>query len=62
MAATKSSLKAAIIAKLSAIFNIVDPGVLDQFADAIAEAVVDEIKKGEVTVPGGSSSGTYPVN
>lgn len=62
MAATMPSLKAAIISLVSMCGNVTDADKLDCMAGALATAIVDEIHNATVTIPGGSSAGTYPVD
>lgn len=68
MALSKAALKGRIITELQALalalgLNITDSAQLERFAEALANAVVDEIQaNAEVTIPGGSSAGSYGVN
>lgn len=60
---SKESLKAALITELKA-RGFVTTGEFaqsDAFCDAIAAAVVKEIKKAQVMIAGGSSAGSYKV-
>lgn len=57
MATSKPSLKARIIAELQAFFNIVDANELDKMAEALANAVIDEIKLNAICQPGTFAAG-----
>lgn len=51
---------------VEAVFDIQDAAKLEDFSDAIATAIVDHlttsaIPTGQVIIPGGSSSGSYPL-
>jgi hypothetical protein len=65
MALSKASLKSKIVANLQAQgFTTEGPhAYAAKMAEAIANAVIDEItSNGQVVVTGGSSSGTYKVS
>lgn len=64
MALTSASLKTKIVDEMEILFGVADvPGDLADFAEALAKAIVDEITtNADVTVTGGSSAGTYPVD
>lgn len=63
MPVSQPSLKAAMLSELTAKgFDLSNPNSkTEEFCDAIAKAVVDEIKKAQVVVASGSSAGSYPV-
>lgn len=64
MALEKSSLKEKLETELKAQGFVLDGefAMAGKFAEAIANAVVDEItQNGQVTVAGGSSAGVYKV-
>jgi len=67
MALSKASLKGRIISELQALsvvlgISILDSNQMQKYAEAMANAIIDEITaNGEVVVPSGSSAGTYPV-
>lgn len=59
-------LSTAIQDEISAVFDIQDASKLETVADAIAKAVVDELKdnavvNGTTVIAGGSSAGSYPL-
>ena len=65
MALNKASLKGKIVSNLKAQGFTTDGehAFTAKMAEAIANAVIDEItSKGQVVVTGGSSSGTYKVS
>lgn len=61
MAVDKATVKAEIVTAFISLGNVTDAALLDANADALAEAITNAIKSAEVTVTGGSSAGTYPV-
>jgi hypothetical protein len=62
MALTQASLANKIKSELQAYFSTLDASWLDQFAQALAKAVVDEIKSNAVVTVNGVQSGGSTAN
>lgn len=65
MAMTRGSLKGRIKTQIGSFYEVEDADELDKFAEAIANAVIDEIQQnaqalGTTIVGTGSSVGTWP--
>ncbi len=57
MATSKSNLKANIKTELEAVFGVADdPNTLDKFAQAISNAVVDELRAADVSSNGATAA------
>lgn len=61
MALSESRLSNLLQQAFSAVNTVEDSDKLKDICDAMASAIVEEVKAGDVIIPGGSSAGTYKV-